>query len=159
MSIFDQVRVPHPRTELGGVASKRQSIVSNSSRHSAYQPRDPLPGTSMTLGSTPVRPGGTMTRGPTSTTGKSVQIDQLQWLKSIRREERREGSRSGTDSAPNSRVGSRSRAASKDHSSKRRREESGSGSRDYREEEGSQTLQDECVVLISRVSFRLTVVL
>jgi hypothetical protein len=143
MAIFDQVRVPYARVDHMGGPSKRHSLASVSTKTSTQNIRQPLLATSAKVSSTPVT-RGTMSRGPTMTTSKSVQIDQLQWLKSIKRDQKKDGSRSGTESGPSSRMGSRSRNPSRDHHNRQRtREESGSGSRDHREEEGSQTLQDE----------------
>jgi hypothetical protein len=143
MAIFDQVRVPRPRMERVGGPSKRHSLASTSTRSSAQHIRQLPAGASAMVSGISTSSRGAMSRGHTMTVSKSVQLDQLQWIKSIKREERKDGSRSGTESGPSSRVGSRSRNASREQYGRKGREKSGSGSRDHREEEGSHTLQDE----------------
>jgi hypothetical protein len=151
MAIMDQVRVPRTHSALFGVVPKRPSHVAISKHPLTPRRKDPHSSTAMTMSSVPARHGGTMTRGPSTATGKSLQLDQFQWLKSITREDKREGSRSGTESGPNSRMASRSRAASRDPEWKHHRRESGSGSRDVREDDGAQTLQEEYVITSSYV--------
>lgn len=145
MAIFDQVRIPRLRTEHAGGPSKRHSLASTSTKSSAQQIhiRQPPSSASGAVSGMSSSSRGAMSRGHTMTLSKSVQLDQLQWIKSIKREERKDGSRSGTESGPNSRVGSRSRNASREQYGRKGREKSGSGSRDNREEDGSQTWQDE----------------
>jgi hypothetical protein len=74
MAIFDQVRVPRPRREHIGGLSKRHSLALTSIKASSQHTRQPPPGAS-------VSSRGAMSRGHTMTMSRSVQIDQLQWLK------------------------------------------------------------------------------
>jgi hypothetical protein len=85
-----------------------------------------------------------MTRG--ARPGRPAPLDQLQWLKSIRREGAREGSASGTDSGSGSRYASRSRGPSRGATSgsrERERSESGPRADVLKEGEDGLTWQDE----------------